>query len=177
MGGEKDPDHVARRKSIDAAFTGVIEAVVKDAVREQFKTLRRDLSELRRAVAKSASARGGRTGPGKGGRRPIYEVCQVKGCNRRHQSRGLCQRHYNRLRNRGTLDFWAEKIKAGQTVREDMIAAQRGIPLSDRPKVAVRARKGARRRKPATAGKKRTRVARRRKSSKRRAGAEPAPAA
>ena len=126
---------MARRKSLDSALTSMIESIVRETLRDQLKPLRREVAELRRAVAKTAAAGHLRRGPArgrKGGRRPIHTVCQVQDCNRKHQSRGFCQRHYNRLRNRGTLDDWAAKITAGDTVRESMIAPQRGVPLADR---------------------------------------------
>jgi len=135
---------VARRKSLDSALSGMMEALLKDAIREQIKPLRKDVAALRRAVVKAAGLRRAGGGGGRrGGRRPIYTVCQVQDCNRRHQSRGFCQRHYNRLRNRGTLDAWADRIKAGEPVRENMIAAQRGVPLADRPDALAAAKRAS----------------------------------
>jgi len=119
----------------------MLEAVLKDAIKEQMKPLRKEVADLRRAVAKASGLRAAGGGGRKGGRRPIYTVCQVQDCNRRHQSRGFCQRHYNRLRNRGTLDAWADRIKSGEPVREKMIAAQRGVPLSQRPDALAEAKK------------------------------------
>jgi len=43
-------------------------------------------------------------------------MCSVQDCTTKNYCRGLCQKHYNRLRKWGTTDYMAEKPRKGRRV-------------------------------------------------------------
>jgi len=123
------------RKSIEAAFSSMIGAAVRGAVREDIASLKREVRKLQNCIERTGA--GGapvRRGKGKPGRKPKFLVCQVAECKGKPVAWGFCQTHYNRYKYQGTLHQLAARISSGQQVRDEGTAE------------APRGRKGALRR-------------------------------
>jgi len=142
-------------KSIEAAFSSMITAAVRGAVRKDIAGLRREVRKLQRRVerARSAAPRV-RRGKGKPGRKPRFLSCQVVGCDGKPVAWGFCQTHYNRFKYRGTLKRLAKRVEAGEQVGDQKVRgrgrrkARRGRAVAAAPRAvaARRVRRGGRRR-------------------------------
>jgi len=46
-----------------------------------------------------------------------YRICQVEGCNNKHQAKGYCDRHYRQMRKYGKIFGNPKKLKRGEPNR------------------------------------------------------------